>query len=372
MSGQRILALVTDAFGGYGGIAQYNRDLFTALSASAVVDDVVVLPRMAPEQPGTLPAKIRQAPAVAGRIAYSLAAVRHALSSRPTIVFCGHLFHIGLARLVARLTGAKLIVQLHGIDIWSDIAPPRRRALESADLILTVSRDTRSHVRAKTSIDPTKIVILNNTVSDDFRPGDRASARSHFGLGDELAILTVSRLDMSSGPKGHDRIIPLIAALRDAGVPVVYLVAGVGPYQKILEDLVCQHGVERNVRFLGYIQREAQPDLYRAADIFALPSTYEGFGIVFTEAMACGTPTIGLAVGGAPDALGDGELGMCVAPEAFADAFLAMASTPVERDLSLADRVRARFGFPVFSSQVDTIIHTLAATATNSSKGSGG
>lgn len=372
MSGQRILALVTDAFGGYGGIAQYNRDLMTALSASSVVDDVVVLPRIAPGQPGTLPAKVRQVPAVAGRIAYSLAAVRHALSSRPTIVLCGHLFHINLARLIAGLTGAKLVVQLYGLDIWSDVAPARRRALESADLILTISRDTRSHVRAKTSIDPTKIVILTTTVSDEFRPGDRAAARAHFGLGDELAILTVSRLDMSSDHKGHDRIIPLIAVLRDAGVPVVYLVAGVGAYQKVLEDLVCQHGVERNVRFLGYIQREDQPDLYRAADIFALPSTGEGFGIVFTEAMACGTPAIGLAVGGAPDALGDGELGICVAPEAFADAFLAMASTPIERDLTLADRVRARFGFPVFCSQVDTIIQTLAATPTDASKGNGG
>lgn len=371
MSGERLLALVTDAFGGYGGIAQYNRDFITAASASAAVAEVVVLPRIAPDPVGGLPAKVRQLQPVSGRFRYSLSAVRQALAQRPSMVFCGHLFHIDLASLIARLTGAKLIVQLHGIDIWGDITPARCRALESAALILTVSRDTRSRVRAKTSIDPTKIIVLNNMVGDDFFPGDRRVARARFGLGDEVVVLTVSQLNPRIGYKGHERVMPLIAQLHQAGQAVVYLIAGIGDDRSRLEGVARALGLVDQVRFLGHVPRAAQVDLYRAADIFALPSTGEGFGIVFVEAMACGTPAIGLAVGGAPDALGDGELGVCVAPEAFDEAFLAMTNGDIDRDPTLADRVRARFGWPLFRSQVDVIIRHLSGRADDPGAGGG-
>ena len=62
------LALVTDAFGGYGGIAQYNRDFLGALAASGAVSSITVLPRVAPE-PIATPAAVRQKRARLGRLA---------------------------------------------------------------------------------------------------------------------------------------------------------------------------------------------------------------------------------------------------------------------------------------------------------------
>ncbi len=74
----RVLALVTDAFGGHGGIAQYNCDLLSALAACEGVRDVIVLPRASEKPPGTLPTGVRQLPPVQGRLAYSLAALQAA------------------------------------------------------------------------------------------------------------------------------------------------------------------------------------------------------------------------------------------------------------------------------------------------------
>ena len=70
-----ILAIVTDAYGGYGGIAQYNRDLVSALAECGAAQSIDVLPRYAPDEVGRLPEKVRQHRPVRARGALSLAAI---------------------------------------------------------------------------------------------------------------------------------------------------------------------------------------------------------------------------------------------------------------------------------------------------------
>jgi phosphatidyl-myo-inositol dimannoside synthase len=353
------LCLVTDAFGGYGGIAQYNRDLIGALATVPRMDRVEVLPRLAPGALEPLPDRVLQATPVRGRVHYVASALRAARRLRPSVVFNGHLYHGPLALRAARLVGAKLVSQLHGTEIWPELRPHHREALEQSDLILAVSRDTRARVLSKTRVDPERVVVLNNTVGADFTPGDRAAARAKFGLGGEFVVLTVARLDAREGYKGHDRIIPEVARLRQAGVDLRYLVCGIGDDRPRLEGLAARHGIADSVRFLGKVPRCDLPDLYRAADLFALPSRGEGFGIAFLEAMASGTPAIGLAVGGAPDALGDGALGLCVADEDFEPSFeRAVRGMPVDRD-GLSRAVLARFGGDGFRERAVRIFQQL-------------
>ena len=68
------------------------------------------------------------------------------------------------------------------------------------------------------------------------------------------------------------------------------------------------------VRFLGYVPDEDLPDLYRLADLFVMPSTEEGFGIVYLEAAACGLRVVGGAGGGSGDAVPDERVGVLVDP----------------------------------------------------------
>lgn len=343
-----MLVLATDAFGGYGGIAQYNRDALTAMARLPGVDRVNVLPRLTPESPNDLPDGIVQHRPVYGRLAYSLMATAMSVR-RPGIVYSGHVYHGPLAWLLAKACGARLVSQLHGDEVWAPLSRLQLGALNASDLVLCVSRDTRDKYIGQGGRTDNAVVV-SNTVGRDFVPGDRRAARARFGLQDETAILTVARLDPRGGYKGHDRIIPLLPRLRAEGRDLVYLIAGEGEDRSRLEALTRQHDVVEAVRFLGKVPRSDLPDLYRAADLFALPSTGEGFGISFLEAMACGTPAIGLALGGAPDAL-EG-LGLCVREEAFADAFASFLSAPRRDPHVLSAAVHARFGFPAFQSRI--------------------
>src|SRR5262245_19431813 len=84
-----VMALVTDAFGGRGGIAQSNRDLLGALAGAGL--SISVLPRLAPD-PAVAPAGISQDPPRGDRVRYAVAALRAARIKRPDLIFCGHLY----------------------------------------------------------------------------------------------------------------------------------------------------------------------------------------------------------------------------------------------------------------------------------------
>ncbi len=357
MSRSSLLALVTDAFGGFGGIAQYNRDLLTALASDYRIE---VLPRHAPNQVGELAASPHQHKARQGRLAYAATAVTFSWHLRPDIVFCGHLFMAPLAALISRATGARLVVQFHGIEAWD--APRRlsRAAIERADLALCVSRYTRARVLSWSSLSPQRVVVLPNTVRDQFTPGNRTRARARFNLGEERVLLSVSRLDARERYKGQGSVIAALPNIVRANFNVTYLIAGEGDDRSRLECLAEEHGVRCRVRFLGKVATETLPDLYRAADLLVLPSTGEGFGIVFIESMACGTPALGLSKAGANDALCDGELGISVNGEDLADAICRALRHPSLAPAALAAEVQRRFGRQQFTERARALMNRFA------------
>jgi phosphatidyl-myo-inositol dimannoside synthase len=344
----RVLALVTDAFGGYGGIAQYNQDFLSALASDSRIGRIHVLPRLAEDDVSIQNPKIVQHKAVFPRLRYAWAALRLLLREKPTLIFCGHLYHGLLGWMLARLGGARLISQLHGTEVWEPLSFWRIAPLRHSDMVLCVSRDTCGRYAAQAGNAGRNALVLPNTVSPAYCPGDRAAARARFGIGPERVILTVGRLDERGGYKGHDRILREMPRLIAAGRDLLYLVAGTGGDRARLEGLSRDIGIADRVRFLGKVPLDDLPDLYRAADLFALPSTGEGFGIVYLEAMACGTPAIGLDVGGVADAMADGALGACVTPDAFPQALEAALDAPRPEAETLFTAVDSRFGHDHF------------------------
>ena len=313
-AGLRILALVTDAYGGGGGIAQFNRDLFGAMARSDLVREVVVFPRAAGAGTGPIPVKVRQLPPRAGKAGYVFQALRAARGLGPfDIVFCGHLFAAPLAAAVARLAGAQYWQQLHGIEAWSCPGSLIQRAVEGATLVTAVSRHTRRLFLSWARNAPETVKVLPNTVDERFHPGPKPEALlSRFGLTGKTVLLTVSRLAAAERYKGHDRVIQALAQLLPTHPDLVYVIAGDGDDRHHLEECAAREGVRDEVRFVGHVPDDELPDLYRAADVFVMPSTGEGFGIVFLQAIASGLPVIGGDGDGSRDPLRDGTDGRMI------------------------------------------------------------
>ena len=356
-----MLALVTEAFGGRGGIAQYNRDFLESLAESEAVSAITVLPRHVPER-ADLPAGIQQASARPGRIRYSLAGLGTALTRHVDVVFCGHIYMAPLAALIARLKGAKLVMQAHGIEAWPRPSRLQRAAVEAADLVLCVSRYTRAAVLGWADIAPERVLVVPNTVGEDFTPGESSSLRKELGLEGKRVLLTVGRMDSRERYKGHDRVIAALPALVVKDHDVAYVVIGEGNDVVRLKGLAVEAGVEDRVIFLGAVFSDRLVEAYRMADLFVMPSTGEGFGIAFLEAMACGTPALGLATAGAKDALADGELGVAVEEAELADALEDLLQAPRRDPHELSAVTQARFGRQALAGNVCEAMRRLFQT----------
>jgi phosphatidylinositol alpha-1,6-mannosyltransferase len=312
-----VLALVTDAFGGLGGIARYNRDLFTALARCDDDNRVIVLPRLACADRVELPDGVRQLAPQRSKLGYAYAALSAAQRDGPhDVVFCGHLNLATLGAAIARYLGIPLWLQLYGLEAWEPISAQRRWAAERAAMITAISRFTRRRFLSHTAIDPARVRVLPCTVDGGFTPGPKPEyLLERHRLRGKKILLTVGRLAPDEGCKGHDLVITALPALCVAHPDLVYLIGGEGDDRARLADLALRHGVADRVVFTRSIAPEELADYYRLADVFVMPSTQEGFGIVFLEAAACGLRPIGGSRDGSVDALADGALGLVIDPE---------------------------------------------------------
>ena len=309
------------------------------------------------------PARVHQERARLNRVFYIVSALWLALTERADIVFCGHISMAPLCAFIARLTRARLVVQMHGLEAWQRPSKLHRAAVETADLVLCVSRFTRACVLGWAAIAPERVLVLPNTVRAAFAPGDGSTFRTEWGLQGKRVLLTVGRMDVRERYKGHDLVINAIPQLVTAGHDVVYLIVGGGDDQKRLEILARQAGIADRVRFLGAVQLPELIEIYRAADLFVMPSTGEGFGIAFLEAMASGTPAIGLGVAGTTDALADGDLGVLVPESNLVVALMRALERDKPQPYQLAAATRARFGREPFSACACGVIERLSEAA---------
>ncbi len=321
LSNRRILAVVTDAYGGHGGIALYGRDLLESLCALPRCSEVVAVPRLMPGDPEPYPPRLRYVTGgVGGRWRFARTVLRQGLraSRRLDLVICGHLNLLPLAFVAARAHRAPLVLMTYGFEAWRPTRSPATAWLaRRADRVVSISELTRGRFIGWTGVDPSRTRILPNAVrAERYGPGPRPAALlSRYGLLGKTVLLTLGRMDRAEGYKGFDEVLEAMPRLL-ADVPdLAYLCVGDGSDMDRLRGKAASLRLADRVVFTGRIPEAEKADHYRLADAYVMPSRGEGFGFALLEAMACGVPVVASRIDGGREALRDGALGVLVDPD---------------------------------------------------------
>lgn len=209
----------------------------------------------------------------------------------------------------------------------------RSTSLANADGVLTYSQFLADQARALGAGSDRISVIPFGTNPDVFYPEPTSELRTSIGADGRPIVLSASRLVPK---KGFDTALRAIRHVTEEVPDVLLLIAGDGPEGPALKQLMRDLDLQEHVRFLGNLSHDQLRSYYSLADVFLMaghrePDDVEGFGLVYLEANACGTPTIGSRVGGVPDAVWHEQTGLLVPPRdpaATAEALTRLLTNP--------------------------------------------
>lgn len=206
------------------------------------------------------------------------------------------------------------LTTMHGNQSMTKVLRRRaalRWAFRRSDAAVAVSRATKVQLDEDLGLDPTVLTLVPNGIP--VRPGDRQKLRAELGLAEgELLVLSVGSLIPR---KGHKTVLEAMKILKNEGFerPFRFAVAGRGELKESLVQWANELGVGSQFTLLGV--RNDIPDVQAAADIFVMPSLWEGLPLAVLEAMLAGSAIIATSASGIPEAITDNEHGLLVQPE---------------------------------------------------------
>jgi glycosyltransferase involved in cell wall biosynthesis len=238
-------------------------------------------------------------------------------SFRPDIV---HVQHIWILAYLALKHGVPCVITAHGTDLmgyekWPQFHYYAHNAVEDCGRVISISKDSyRSTIELFPQVKD-KILLLRNGYNDDiFYPVDvdREVLLAKHGLAyrGERIVLFAGKM---TAFKGVDILLSAVQRYeRSCPGGFITVIAGTGEEDGKLRRLSKELGLE-SAHFIGHKSQIELRELYSAADVFAMPSRSEAFGLVALEAMACGLPVVASNVGGLPDFISS-EVGTLTPP----------------------------------------------------------
>lgn len=238
----------------------------------------------------------------------------------------GHILPLGTAAyIVSFFRPIKYAVVLHGMDLAFALQNPHKQfisklILKKANNIICANSFVQEKLFEFLPGVKNKTTIVNPGIESgvpDSDPDDIENIKNSYNLEDKIILLSLGRLVKR---KGVDRTIEALAQLpEELNHNLIYFIAGAGPQEEYLKQLVLPQFVKKIV-FLGELKDFEKWAWLKLCDIFVMPSRdisgdFEGFGIVYLEANLCNKPVIAGTSGGVRDAVVNEETGLLVDPD---------------------------------------------------------
>lgn len=308
-----------------GGISRYCRYQIQALKETQPAGETHFASLMGPEEDsfeddftvdyhGKSNSRFEQ-------IKFALHFIKVALTKRPKFIHVAHVNFSGLAQIVSRFIGAKTILNVYGLEIWSKLSRDASFGLRNVDYIISDCHNTKDYLVNNKIRSESDIQVIWDCVDlNRFRPYSSVSNQllSTYNLPNKegnFIILTLGRIAYAAKHKGYHRLIEVFANLKDPKFKLVF--AGKGNMVDELKQICADKGISDRVTFTGMVHDDDMGELYSYADVFSLVSeTGEGMGegipLTPIEAMACGTPIVVGDMDGSREAIHDNRNGFVV------------------------------------------------------------
>lgn len=314
---QRVVILTTE-LAAAGGIQAVSRDVVRAVSGADVNAEVwSLLDSRAAARAVAAGAGARGASG--SRLRYGLWSLLTSFAATPPDLAVVLHAHLAPVALPLAYRGARLVVFLHGTEVWRRLTVMERAAFMRSELLIATSRFAQARFQSfnpdidvRIELCPLSVPLLS--------PLERPPAVI------PRRALLVGRMAKDERYKGHDLLLDIWPRVAHRVPGATLLIAGDGDDRARLMQRARDEGLASAVHFAGHVSDAELRVMYEECQVFVLPSRLEGFGIVFLEAMRAAKACIG-ATGAAEDVIDAGRTGYLVdldQPRTLEDALVAL------------------------------------------------
>ena len=205
------------------------------------------------------------------------------------------------------VSGKPLIVHVHATEFDRTAGHPNQHifeaekaGLQAADCIIAVSHHTKNVITERYGISADKIMVVHNGIDYADHKKDVRPALGHLKLAGKKIVLFVGRITIQKGP---DYFLKAAKKVLEFEPNALFIVSGSGDMEHQMIRLATDMGLSNHVVFAGFTRGDDLVALYRAADLFIMPSVSEPFGLTALEAAANGTPILVSKQSGAAEVL---------------------------------------------------------------------